>query len=69
MGAVDYVDENEAPDADWAGYDFWFRKMEALSLPGEDVTTEADAFARVKRAEMVKAFIVSSEYRGRFGKP
>lgn len=60
---------NEAPDADWGGYDFWFRKMEALSLPGEDVTTEAGASARVKRAEMVRAFIVSSEYRGRFGKP
>jgi hypothetical protein len=61
-------DPTEAPDTDWTGYDFWFRKMEGLSLPAEDVTIPADAFARVKRAEMVRAFIVSSEYRLRFGK-
>ena len=62
-------DPNDPPDADWAGYDFWLAKMNAYSLPGEDVTLEADAFARVKRAEMVRAFILSLEYRERFGKP
>lgn len=61
-------DPNDSPDTDWAGYDFWFGKMEGLSQPGEDVMIPADAFARIKRAEMVKAFIVSSEYRLRFGR-
>lgn len=62
-------DPNDPPDSDWTGYDFWLAKMNAYSLPGEDVTLEADAFARVKRAEMVRAFILSLEYRERFGKP
>lgn len=61
-------DPNDSPDTDWAGYDFWFGKMERLSLPNEDVMIPAAAFARIKRAEMVKAFIVSSEYRLRFGR-
>ncbi|HEX6185096.1 MAG TPA: Calx-beta domain-containing protein [Pyrinomonadaceae bacterium] len=58
-----------APDTDWSGYDYWLRKMDAHSLPGEDVTREDAAFARVKRGEMVRAFIVSEEYRRRFGRP
>jgi hypothetical protein len=62
-------DPNAQPDADWAGYDFWLAKLEAFSLPGEDVTQEGDAFARVQRAEMVRAFIESVEYRQRFGRP
>jgi hypothetical protein len=53
------------PDAD--GYDYWLRKMDAFSLPGEDVTLERDALARVARGEMVRAFTESSEYRLRFG--
>jgi hypothetical protein len=62
-------DPNTLPDSDWSGYDFWLRKLEAFSLPGEDVTQEGDAFARVQRAEMVRAFIESVEYRRRFGRP
>ena len=41
--------------------------MNQFSLPGEDVRDANVALARVKRAEMVKAFLVSGEYRGRFG--
>lgn len=62
-------DANDPPDNNWAGYDFWLAKMDQYSLPGEDVTIPADAYERVKRGEMVKAFILSSEYRGRFGNP
>ncbi|HEY6802885.1 MAG TPA: hypothetical protein VI306_04830, partial [Pyrinomonadaceae bacterium] len=45
---------NDAPDADYTGYDFWLTKLNHFD--GNFVT-----------AEMVKAFIVSSEYRQRFG--
>lgn len=58
---------NNAPDGDYAGYDFWLTKMNQFSQPGEDVRDANLALARVRRAEMVKAFIVSGEYRGRFG--
>jgi hypothetical protein len=61
-------DPSDAPDTDWSGYDYWLWKMDAHSLPGEDVTREADALARVARSEMVRAFIESLEYRQRFGR-
>jgi hypothetical protein len=44
---------NEAPDSDFSGYTFWLVK---LNLFGGDF----------RQAEMVKAFISSAEYRGRF---
>jgi hypothetical protein len=47
-------DPNAAPDADHTGYDFWLRKLEEF---GGDFV----------RAEMVRAFITSDEYRKRFG--
>jgi hypothetical protein len=60
---------NDAPEAalDYSGFDYWLAKMNSFSVAGEDVRTESVALARVKRAEMVRAFILSSEYRGRFG--
>lgn len=58
---------NNVPDGDYAGYDFWLTKMNQFSQPGEDVRDANVALARVRRADMVKAFIVSGEYRGRFG--
>jgi len=58
---------NNAPDGDYSGYDFWLTKMNNASLPGEDVRDPNVAVARVNRAEIVRAFIVSTEYRGRFG--
>ena len=57
---------NDAPDGNFSGYDFWLMKMDQFSLPGEDVRDAQVALARVQRAEMVKAFIISGEYRGRF---
>lgn len=58
---------DDAPDNNFSGFDFWLIKMNAFSNPGEDVRNEQVALARVKRAEMVKAFLVSGEYRLRFG--
>jgi hypothetical protein len=45
---------NDAPDADYQGYNFWLNKLNSFS---GDFT----------RAEMVKAFVSSIEYRQRFG--
>jgi uncharacterized repeat protein (TIGR01451 family) len=45
---------NQAPDTDFSGYNFWLTKLN--SFGGNFVN-----------AEMVKAFIISTEYRQRFG--
>jgi glucose/arabinose dehydrogenase len=45
---------NDLPDADFSGYNFWLNKLN--SFGGNYVS-----------AEMVKAFLVSGEYRQRFG--
>jgi uncharacterized repeat protein (TIGR01451 family) len=45
---------NDLPDADFSGYNFWLNKLN--SFGGNFV-----------KAEMVKAFILSDEYRHRFG--
>lgn len=47
-------DPNSGPDVDHTGYDFWLTKLNQFN---------GDYIA----AEMVKAFIASSEYRHRFG--
>ncbi|HKP46899.1 MAG TPA: Calx-beta domain-containing protein [Pyrinomonadaceae bacterium] len=57
---------DDIPDNSFSGYDFWLSKMNQFSQPGEDVRNDSVALSRVKRAEMVKAFIVSAEYRERF---
>lgn len=44
---------NEGPDTDYSGYDSWLSKLNAFN-------------GNFVNAEMVKAFITSSEYRGRF---
>ncbi|HEX8146363.1 MAG TPA: Calx-beta domain-containing protein [Pyrinomonadaceae bacterium] len=62
-------DPDEPPDFGFEGYDFWLSKLESFSLPGEDVRDERVALARIRRAEMVKAFVTSIEYRSRFGQP
>ncbi|MFN2415631.1 MAG: Calx-beta domain-containing protein, partial [Pyrinomonadaceae bacterium] len=62
-------DPDAAPDFDFSGYDFWLAKLDSFSLPNEDVRDERVALARVRRAEMVKAFVTSLEYRRRFGQP
>jgi hypothetical protein len=44
---------NDAPDSDYTGFDFWLGKLNQFN-------------GNYINAEMVKAFIVSGEYRGRF---
>jgi hypothetical protein len=60
-------DADEPPDNNFNGYDFWLNKMNQFSVAGENVRDDDVALARVKRADMVESFIVSGEYRGRFG--
>jgi hypothetical protein len=57
---------DDSPDNSFSGYDFWLTKMNSFSVPGENVRDASVALARVRRAEMVRAFIESSEYRERF---
>ena len=59
---------NDAPELtlDYQGYDFWLAKLNQFSDFTRDVREEAEALGRVRRAEMVKSFITSSEYRRRF---
>ncbi len=45
---------NDSPDSDYTGYEFWLRKLNQFN-------------GNFVNAEMVKAFISSSEYRRRFG--
>ena len=45
---------NASPNTDFSGYNFWLRKLNAFNGSFID-------------AEMVKAFIFSSEYRSQFG--
>ncbi|HWS88856.1 MAG TPA: SBBP repeat-containing protein [Pyrinomonadaceae bacterium] len=60
---------NDAPEPglDYAGFDFWLAKLNSFSQSGEDVRDPVTAQQRVQRAEMVRAFILSIEYRQRFG--
>jgi uncharacterized repeat protein (TIGR01451 family) len=45
---------NDAPDADYTGYEFWLTKLNQFN-------------GNFQNADMVKAFISSGEYRQRFG--
>ena len=60
---------DSSPDTDFTGYNFWLAKLDSFSSPNEDMRDDAQAVARVRKAEMVRAFIESSEYRKRFGPP
>jgi hypothetical protein len=46
-------DANATPDTNYAGYKFWLDKLNSFN-------------GDFRRAEMVKSFLVSGEYRGRF---
>ena len=46
-------DPNTAPDTDFSGYNFWLNKLDSFN-------------GDFRKAEMVKAFLVAGEYRGRF---
>ncbi|MET0647110.1 MAG: hypothetical protein ABW208_10850 [Pyrinomonadaceae bacterium] len=69
MQYIGYLRRNpdDAPDNGFSGFDFWLGKMNQFSAPGEDVRDPLTAQRRIQRAEMVRAFIVSGEYRRRFG--
>ncbi len=58
---------NDPPDSNFDGYNFWLSKLDSFTLPGEDARDETVAIRRVRRAEMIRAFLLSTEYRGRFG--
>jgi hypothetical protein len=58
---------DDAPDHNFLGYEIWLAKLNQFTLPGEDARDESVALARIRRAEMVRAFIESDEYRQRFG--
>jgi hypothetical protein len=45
---------NDSPDSDYSGYDFWLGKLNQFN-------------GNFVNADMVKSFIVSGEYQGRFG--
>jgi len=45
---------NDLPDTDYTGYDFWLTKLNQFG-------------GNFQNAEMVKAFLSSTEYRQRFG--
>jgi PA domain len=47
-------DPDSGPDTDFSGYNFWLSKLNQFN-------------GNFVQAEMVKAFITSTEYRGRFG--
>ena len=47
-------DPDAAPDTDFTGYNFWLQKLNEFG-------------GNYVEAEMVKAFISSTEYRARFG--
>jgi hypothetical protein len=49
-------DPDAAPDANYSGYQFWLSKLNEFN-------------GNYVEAEMVKAFLVSQEYRRRFGQP
>ena len=57
---------DDSPDNNFSGYDFWLAKLNSFSQPGEDMRDDGQAFLRVRKAEMVRAFIESAEYRQRF---
>jgi hypothetical protein len=60
---------NDFPELglDYTGFDFWLNKLDSFSQPGENMRDPQTAQQRVQRAEMVRAFILSDEYRKRFG--
>ncbi len=47
---------DDAPDSDFTGYNFWLNKLEIFN-------------GNFVEAEMVRAFLMSTEYRSRFGQP
>ncbi len=60
---------NDAPELNlnYAGYDFWLTKLNAESGDTTLFNTINELLAPTKRARMVEAFVITGEYRRRFG--
>ena len=58
---------DDSPDSNFSGYDFWLAKLNSVSAANEDMRDDTQAQHRAERAEMIRAFIESTEYRQRFG--
>ncbi len=58
---------DDAPDNSFAGYDFWLTKLNTESGDTTRLQTLEQLLQPTKRAQMVEAFVVTGEYRRRFG--
>lgn len=56
----------DSPDTDLSGYNFWLNKMNQFTPAGDDAQQPGGGLTRVRRAQMIEAFIDSTEYRRRF---
>jgi hypothetical protein len=60
-------------DPDIAGYNFWLNKLDGASTAARidpaNVPNDAEAIGRIRRSEMIEAFIRSCEYQRRSGTP
>ncbi len=61
------ADEGEDAGRPFAGYDFWLQKLNDESDDTARFTTIDELLEPTKRARMVEAFVVTGEYRRRFG--
>jgi len=61
------ADEGEDASRPFSGYDFWLGKLNAESGDTTRFNTINELLAPTKRAQMVEAFVVTGEYRRRFG--
>ncbi|MEJ7577034.1 MAG: Calx-beta domain-containing protein [Pyrinomonadaceae bacterium] len=58
---------NDPQDKDYSGYDFWLNKLDTESGDTTRFQTIDEVLEPTKRAQMVEAFVVTGEYRRRFG--
>ncbi len=61
------ADEGQDAATPFAGYDFWLTKLNSESGDTTRFNTIDELLAPTKRAQMVEAFVVTGEYRRRFG--
>lgn len=56
-GLLNPYNPDDAPGNDFSGYDLWLAKINQFIRPRENARNEQVALERVRRAEMVSAFI------------
>jgi hypothetical protein len=61
------ADEGEDATRPFSGYDFWLTKLNDASGDTTRLTTIDQLLQPTKRAQMVESFVVTGEYRRRFG--